>query len=215
MPNPSSAPMVLANHFFHAGLYSCRLYVVASRYGRFTVRRVCGVGELVCSTEKNTGGVVMTENEGNELGSDKKRIMIVDDHAVVREGLTRLICGEDGLDVCGGAQNAVEAMKILATEQVDLVIMDISIEGMNGIQLTEKIKSLYPDLPVIMLTIHDDPAYARRAFRAGAVGYIAKDEASESVIKAIRQVLSGRSYLSGRIVQQIIAAKAVRMFFSV
>lgn len=157
---------------------------------------------------KYTDGVVMTENDRNKPESGKKQIMIVDDHAVVREGLTRLICGADGLDVCGGAQNAVEAMKILATKPVDLVIMDISIEGMNGIQLTERIKSLYPDLPVIVLTIHDDPVYARRAFRAGAVGYIAKDEASESVIKAIRQVLSGRSYISDRIVQQIIALKA-------
>ena len=136
--------------------------------------------------------------------------MIVDDHEVVREGLTRLICQENGLDVCGGAQNAVEAMKILATGQVDLVIMDISIEGMNGIQLTEKIKSLYPDLPVIMLTIHEDPVYARRAFRAGAVGYIAKDEASESVIKAIRRVLTGKTYVSSRIVQRIIAEKTSR-----
>jgi DNA-binding NarL/FixJ family response regulator len=152
----------------------------------------------------------MTENDRNKPAPGKKQIMIVDDHAVVREGLTRLICGEKGLDVCGGAQNAVEAMKILATAPVDIVIMDIAIEGMNGIQLTEKIKSRYPDLPVIMLTIHDDPVYARRAFRAGAVGYIAKDEASESVIKAIRQVLSGKSYVSNRIVQQIIAAKASR-----
>lgn len=152
----------------------------------------------------------MTENDRNNRGPSKKRIMIVDDHAVVREGLTRLICGANGLDVCGGAENAVEAMNILATGQVDLVIMDISIDGMNGIQLTEKIKSLYPDLPVIMLTIHDDPAYARRAFRAGAAGYIAKDEASESFVKAIRQVLSGKSYVSDRIVQRIIAAKASR-----
>ncbi len=150
----------------------------------------------------------MTENDRSKPAPGKKQIMIADDHAVVREGLTRLICGEAELDVCGGAENAVETMNILATKSVDLVIMDISIEGMNGIQLTEKIKSLYPDLPVIMLTIHDDPIYARRAFRAGAVGYIAKDEASESVIKAIRQVLSGRSYLSDRIVQRIIAAKA-------
>ena len=152
----------------------------------------------------------MTENDGNRPMRGKKRIMIVDDHAVVREGLTRLICGEAGLDVCGEAENAVEAMEILAAAPVDLVIMDISIKGMNGIQLTEKIKSLYPDLPVIMLTIHDDPAYARRAFRAGAVGYIAKDEASESVIKAIRRVLSGRSYVSDRIVQRIIAIKSLR-----
>ncbi|MCD6395137.1 MAG: response regulator transcription factor [Planctomycetes bacterium] len=152
----------------------------------------------------------MAENDRNNRGRSKKQIMIVDDHAVVREGLTRLICAANGLDVCGGAQNAVEAMKILAAEPVDLVIMDISIEGMSGIQLTEKIKSLYPDLPVIMLTIHDDPVYARRAFRAGAGGYIAKDEASESVIKAIRRVLRGKSYISDRIVQQIIAARASR-----
>ncbi len=152
----------------------------------------------------------MTENDRNKPRAGKKRIMIVDDDAVVREGLTRLICREARLDVCGGAQNAVEAMKILATEPVDLVIMDISIEGMNGIQLTEKIKSFYPDLPVIMLTIHDDPVYARRAFRAGALGYIAKDEASESVIQAIRRVLSGGSYVSSRIVQGIIAAKTSR-----
>lgn len=152
----------------------------------------------------------MAENDRNNRGQSKKQILIVDDHAVVREGLTRLICGANGLDVCGGAQNAVEAMKILAAGQVDLVIMDISIKGMSGIQLTEKIKSLYPDLPVIMLTMHDDPAYARRAFRAGAIGYIAKDEASESVIKAIRRVLRGKSYISDRIVQQIIATKASR-----
>ncbi len=100
----------------------------------------------------------MTENNRNKPAPGKKQIMIVDDHAVVRERLTRLICGEDGLDVCGEAKNAGEAMRILTTKPVDLVIMDISIERMNGIQVTEKIKSLYPDLPVIMITIHDDPA---------------------------------------------------------
>ena len=136
--------------------------------------------------------------------SDKARIMVVDDHAVVRQGVTLLINQEPDLVVCAEADNATQALDAIEKQQVDLAIIDISLEGTDGVQLTKTIKSQYPELPVLILTMHDEALYAKRAFRAGARGYITKYEAAETVITGIRLMLSGEDYISETMMQKIL-----------
>ena len=106
---------------------------------------------------------------------NKTRILIVDDHAVVRQGLIHLIDYEPDLLVCAEAESAEQALQIIEKQQVDLAVIDISLVGMNGIQLTEKIKLNYPALPVLIVTMHNELFYAKRAFHAGANGYVIKN----------------------------------------
>ncbi|MHC5059521.1 MAG: response regulator [Planctomycetota bacterium] len=127
---------------------------------------------------------------------NKKGILIVDDHVVVRQGLTLLINREDDLVVCAEADNVTTALETIEKQQVDLAVVDISLDGKSGIELTETIKSKYPDLPVLILSMHDEAVYAKRAFKAGARGYVTKREAAETIITAIRLTLSGSEYVS-------------------
>ncbi|MHC4271652.1 MAG: response regulator [Planctomycetota bacterium] len=135
---------------------------------------------------------------------DKKRILVVDDHAIVRQGLTLLINQEPDLMVCAEAEDANEALNIIETQEVDLVIVDISLNGTNGIQLTRMIKSQYPLLPILILTMHDEPHYAKLAFQAGAKGYITKHEAAETITTAIHLVLSGHDYIDEMMRQKLL-----------
>jgi len=139
----------------------------------------------------------MNEKKAQDDNSKSKaRILVVDDHAIVRAGLTLLINQEPDFVVCAEAKNADQALEAIEKHQVDLAIVDISLEGTNGIQLTKKIKSQRPHLPVLILTMHDEVLYAKRAFRAGAQGYVTKHRATETIITAIRQVLSGEIHVS-------------------
>ena len=143
------------------------------------------------------------KKEQHKKSKSKTRILIVDDHPVVRKGLTLLINSESDLMVCAEAENAAQALEVLEEESIDIAVVDISLNGINGIQLTEKIKSKYPDLPVLILTIHDEAVYAKRALEAGAKGYVNKREAAETVIAAIRLVLSGKQYLKEQLSQDV------------
>ncbi|MHC4544785.1 MAG: response regulator [Planctomycetota bacterium] len=144
-------------------------------------------------------------NKRNEhQDNSKSRILIVDDHTVVRQGLTLLIDQEPDLVVCAEAENATEALETIERQHVDLAIVDISLDGPNGIQLTERIKSQNPHLPVLVLTMHDEELYVKRAFQAGAKGYITKHEAAETIITAIRLMLSGKDYISETMKQKFL-----------
>lgn len=134
----------------------------------------------------------------------KIKILIVDDHAVVRKGLTLLIGQESDMAVCAEAENAEQSLKILRQQPIDLAVVDISLDGTDGIELTKKIKSQYPELLVLVLTMHDDSYYATRAFKAGANGYLTKREAAETIIKAIRLILGGKDYLNTGITQKVL-----------
>jgi DNA-binding NarL/FixJ family response regulator len=149
----------------------------------------------------------MNENrEHHDRDNSKCRILIVDDHAVVRQGLTLLINQEADLVVCAEAENSEQALDAIETQHVDLVIVDISLNGTNGIRLTERIKSKYPYLPVLILTMHDEALYAKRAFQAGARGYITKHEAVETIIAAIRLMLAGKDYISEAMTQKFLSS---------
>lgn len=134
-----------------------------------------------------------------------KGIVIVDDHPLFRKGLEQLINNSDeGFKVCGEASNAAEAMSVIRKLKPDLVIVDISLPGANGIELIKNIRSEFPKLPVLTLSMHDESLYAMRALRAGAQGYVMKEEALDNVITAIREVLAGRPYLSREMSAKVI-----------
>jgi DNA-binding NarL/FixJ family response regulator len=142
----------------------------------------------------------MEEKQQQDNSNKKVKILIVDDHSIVRRGLTQLINQEPDLIVCGEAESAMEAFAAVKEQSFDLVVVDISLNDINGIQVTEKIKSTHPNLPVLILTMHNEAVYAERAFRAGAKGYITKNEAAEKIVTAIRQVLYGKEYISEKVV---------------
>jgi len=124
------------------------------------------------------------------------RIYVVDDHAVTRSGYAFLFGEEDHLVVCGESDSALDALNHIPDAAPDLVIADISMEGMNGIEFVKQLKSQSPEFLILVISMHDEALYAERALRAGAQGYLMKTEASRTVIRAARHVLSGRLYLS-------------------
>jgi DNA-binding NarL/FixJ family response regulator len=134
----------------------------------------------------------------------KKRVMVVDDHPIVRQGLALLINRESDLVVCGEAEEAMGALHVLASARPDVLIVDISLNGPDGIDLLKNIRNTHPTLPVLILSMHDEMIYAERALRAGANGYIMKQEATEKVLIAVRRILSGEIYVSERISNQIL-----------
>jgi DNA-binding NarL/FixJ family response regulator len=134
-------------------------------------------------------------------GRNKIRILIVDDHAIVRQGLIKLIEAESDLIVCFEAENANQVLKTMHRQEFDLAIIDISLEGMNGLELTKIIKLRHPNMVVLILSMYDELFHAQRALNAGASGYVAKYEAAEKIITAIRQVLCGKTYVSSKAVK--------------
>ncbi|HTS56414.1 MAG TPA: response regulator transcription factor [Terriglobales bacterium] len=134
----------------------------------------------------------------------KKRVMVVDDHPIVRQGLALLINRESDLVVCGEAEETMGAMHVLASARPDVLIVDISLNGPDGIDLLKNIRNTHPTLPVLILSMHDEMIYAERALRAGANGYIMKQEATEKVLIAVRRILNGEIYVSERISNQIL-----------
>ena len=149
----------------------------------------------------------------------KRTVFVIDDHPIVREGLTQLINREPDLTVCGTAEDIYEALKAMQTLKPDIALADISLKGSDGIELIKNLKIRMPALPVLVLSIHDESIYAPRALRAGARGFIMKQEATENVLLALRRVLSGEIYLSKRMankmLQQFVGASGTAQKFSI
>jgi DNA-binding NarL/FixJ family response regulator len=134
----------------------------------------------------------------------KKRILVVDDHPIVRQGLALLINREADLLVCGEAEDAMGAMHVLASAKPDVLIVDLSLSGPDGLDLLKNIRTTHPALPVLILSMHDELIYAERALRAGANGYIMKQVATEKVLVAVRRILAGEIYVSDRIANRML-----------
>jgi DNA-binding NarL/FixJ family response regulator len=134
---------------------------------------------------------------------NKKRVLLVDDHPVLRKGLVRLIDSKNEFVVCGEASTAVEAMALIRQLKPDLVIADIGLPGTSGIELTKTIRAEFHHLPVLILSMHEEALYATRALRAGAMGYIVKQDAIDNIAAALRDALNGRRYLSPVIAAQL------------
>lgn len=138
----------------------------------------------------------MKSKTQHDPGKNKTRILLVDDHDIVRQGLIKLIETEFDLTVCFEAENANQALEAIGRQEFDLAIVDISLEGIHGLELTEIMKLRRPNMIVLILSMYDGSFYAQRALRAGASGYVAKYEAAEKIKTAIRQVLNGKIYIS-------------------
>jgi DNA-binding NarL/FixJ family response regulator len=134
----------------------------------------------------------------------KRRILVVDDHPIVRQGLALMINREPDLVVCAEAEEAMGAMHALSSARPDALIVDISLNGPDGLDLLKNIRTTHPTLPVLILSMHDESIYAERALRAGATGYIMKQEATENVLVAVRRILNGEIYVSTRIANQML-----------
>lgn len=132
------------------------------------------------------------------------RVLLVDDHPIVRQGLALLIDREADLAVCGEAEGAHSAFHAIATLRPDIVLLDISLSGPDGLDVLKEIRAKSANLPVLMLSMHDETIYAERAMRAGANGYIMKQEATEKVLVAIRRILQGGVYLSDRLTNSML-----------
>jgi DNA-binding NarL/FixJ family response regulator len=135
---------------------------------------------------------------------NRTRILLVDDHAVVRFGIAQLINRESDLVVCGEEEDASKALTAIGTLKPDLVIADISLKDSSGLELMRNIKAQYTKLPVLVVSAHDEAIYAEIAFRAGALGYLMKDQALDRVITAIRRVLSGAIYVSDGLASRML-----------
>jgi len=137
------------------------------------------------------------------LDRTKKRVFLVDDHPLVREWLTNLINQQPDLVVCGETENAPQALDAIGLRKPDVAIVDISLKDSSGMELIKNLKALYPEVVVLVLSMHDEAHYAERALRAGARGYIMKRETTRKVIDAIRRVLEGKLYVSDRVSQSL------------
>ncbi len=139
-----------------------------------------------------------------------RKILIVDDHKIVREGLALLLNRERDLRVCGEAADLNGVMQHLRATLPDLILMDISIEGANGIELTKTLRKRFPTLRVLVLSMHDESLYAERALAAGARGYLMKQEPPEVLLRAIRQVLNGGVFVSDHVTEDMLGAAGPR-----
>jgi DNA-binding NarL/FixJ family response regulator len=136
----------------------------------------------------------------------KRRILLVDDHPMTREGLAANVSRQTDLEVCGEAGNPAEAMSALARLKPDLMVTDMTMPGRSGIEFIKDAHSLLPDLPILVLSMHDEMLYAERALRAGARAYLMKDAGSAKVLEVIRLVLSGQSYVSAQMSARLLDA---------
>src|SRR5580698_7969274 len=134
----------------------------------------------------------------------KFRVLLIDDHPIVRQGLALLIDREADLSVCGEAEGAHSAFHAIRTLRPDVVVLDISLSGPDGLDVLKEIRGKGANLPVLILSMHDESIYAERAMRAGANGYIMKQEATEKVLVAIRRILQGEVYLSDRLTNSML-----------
>ncbi|HXB74431.1 MAG TPA: response regulator transcription factor [Candidatus Acidoferrales bacterium] len=134
----------------------------------------------------------------------KATVLLVDDHPIVRQGLAQLINQEPDLEVCGHAEDAKGALLAIAACRPDIVILDISLNGPDGFEVLKDIRMRDEALPVLVLSMHDESLYAERALRAGANGYIMKQEATERVLQAIRRIRGGEVYVSDRIAKRLL-----------
>ena len=133
----------------------------------------------------------------------KIKILVVDDHPIVLEGLSELLNQEADLVVSARASNGAEAMKAVKKQRIDLALIDMLLKNTTGIQVTRKIKALCPNMVVLIFSMSDDSRYVEQAFDAGARGYILKNELSEKIVDAIRQVLESKVYLSKKLVKKL------------
>ncbi|AFH48014.1 Response regulator [Ignavibacterium album JCM 16511] len=137
------------------------------------------------------------------MSRDKIKILIADDHAIVREGLKQIVAEEVDMIVAGEAENGEQLLRLLEKENWHIVILDINMPDRNGLEILKDIKSRYPMLPVLILSMFSEEQYGIRAIRAGASGYLKKVSAPNELVKAIRKIVSGRKYITETLAEKL------------
>jgi DNA-binding NarL/FixJ family response regulator len=132
------------------------------------------------------------------------KVLLVDDHVVFRQGLRRLLAKESAFLVCGEADGSEELVNIIAAKQPDLVLLDLALAGMSGIELTRTLKARFPTLKILIVSMHDETMYAARALKAGAMGYVMKREPPQRLIAAMRLVLQGHVHINPLLVPDLL-----------
>jgi len=148
---------------------------------------------------------VAVTDRGQADAADTIRILVVDDHPLFRHGLVQLLNSERTFNVVGEASSAPEALTAARKLNPTMVIVDLGLKGPSGLELTKSLRVEFPKMPVLVLSMHDEPTYAVRSLRAGANGYVTKEEALASVLVAVREVISGRTYLSPGMASEVIS----------
>jgi DNA-binding NarL/FixJ family response regulator len=146
----------------------------------------------------------MTTSNGLRNHSQKYRVLLVDDHPVVRRGLAEVISREPDLEACGEASDVLEAIRETERTNPDVVVVDLTLKTGHGLELIEKLKSRDPRIKTLVSSMHDETLFAERVLRAGAMGYVSKQEPPEMLVAAIRQVLRGELYLSPRMTSRLL-----------
>jgi DNA-binding NarL/FixJ family response regulator len=141
--------------------------------------------------------------------STRRRVLIVDDHPVVRQGLALGIGREADFEICGEAENIQEALRLVEGGNPDAVIIDLSLDGEDGIELIDYIKSRWPAVKILVYSSHDEETFAGRVLRAGAMGYVSKREGMMEVVHALRQILCGDVHLSPAMTTKLLQRAAL------
>lgn len=137
------------------------------------------------------------------MNSDPVRILIADDHAIVREGLKQIVSEESDMTVAGEAENAARLMNLLQEKKFSIVVLDINMPGKSGLEALKDIKQLYPELPVLVLSMFSEDQYGLRALKAGASGYLKKVSAPTELVTAIRKIISGGKYINQSLAEKL------------
>ena len=145
---------------------------------------------------------------GTRRDESKAKILLVDDHALVRLGIAQLIRQQPDLTVCAQAEDAPEAMEAIATASPDLAVVDLTLKSTDGLELVKNIRARYPRLPVLVLSVHSEALYAELSLRAGAKGYLMKNEPLDQILAAIRRVLAGGVYVSDMMTSKLLQQQA-------
>jgi DNA-binding NarL/FixJ family response regulator len=138
------------------------------------------------------------------------RVVVTDDHRVVREGLRYMLNDAPGIDVVGEAESGEELLALVATEVVDVVLLDVRMPGMSGLDVLERLAKTAPRVRVLMLSMHDQPAYVRRAIELGAAGYVLKSAGRDELLTALQVAAEGGTYLPGELMEPLAASMAGR-----
>jgi two-component system invasion response regulator UvrY len=131
-------------------------------------------------------------------------VLIVDDHAVVREGMKKILSSDDFVKVTGEANDAPSALELVWNNEYDVIVLDISMPGISGLELISQIKDEHPDTPILILSMYPEEQFATRVLKAGAAGYLNKESAPENLVQAVKKVYEGGHYVSPKVAEQLV-----------
>lgn len=132
------------------------------------------------------------------------KILIADDHAIIRRGLCHIVASEPDMDVCGEAENAEQTVEALRNQPCDVVVLDINLPGRSGLDVLKQIRQEHPRVPVLVLSVHSEEQYGVRVLKSGAAGYLTKESAPEQLVQAIRKVYRGGKYVSEKLAETLV-----------